>query len=137
MATDLGVAAALKLLVGAIPGAKVGENTAEAWLVLFAEISDDKLLQAAKDVAVKATYFPVPREILAAVRDHEGDPLPGGLRGAARRLEDAAYAGDFDPAEWEELAQAFDKADRQYGAERIRAKAKILVMLAEEAPCTA
>jgi len=125
MATVEGVRTALKLLVGAIPGAKLGENTAEAWLTLFAEVGDEQLLRAAKDVAVKATYFPVPRELLAAVREHQADPPPGGLRGAARRLEDAAYAGRFDPEEWEELAQAFDKADRQYGAERIRARAKI------------
>ena len=136
MATVEGVRTALKLLVGAIPGAKLGENTAEAWLTLFAEVGDEQLLRAAKDVAVKATYFPVPRELLAAVREHQADPPPGGLRGAARRLEDAAYAGRFDPEEWEELAQAFDKADRQYGAERIRAKAKIVAAL-EETPCTA
>jgi len=129
MATDVGVSAAIKLLLGAIPSAKVGENTAEAWLALFAEVGDAQLLQAAKDVAAKAIFFPVPREILAAVREHQGDPPPGGLRGAARRLEDAAYAGRFDPAEWEELARVFDKADRQHGAERIRAKAKIVEAL--------
>jgi len=129
MATPEGVTAAMKLLQGAIPGARVNSNTAESWLTLFSGISDEQLMQASKDVAVRSTYFPVPREIMAAVQDHKSDPFPGGLRGMAQRLEDAAYAGEYDPAEWERLAQVFDKAGRQYGAVRIRERSTVMASL--------
>jgi len=88
------------------------------------------LLYAAHTHIQQSNYFPSIAEVIKLAEGYV-PPQPQGpdLRARAVQLEDAAFEGDLDPAEWEALAVEFEAAGRVSGAYDIRRKAQVYAAL--------
>jgi len=119
----------LSMLATLYPDAKVSADMLTLYQELLADIPDAILEQAVHEYAKNNKWFPKVSELreiarrLANLADcvgFESAPMIDGLTAKAQELEDKFYDGEFDPWEWEKLADDFNKADRPLRADRTR-----------------
>ena len=121
----------LERLTHAYPGKEQARETMELYVEMLADIPGYVLKRAVEEYVAESTWFPKISELRQAAAKVAGTDcfweLPetniDNLRGEAVRLENLHFReGILEEDEWEQLAEQFDAAGREYGAERIRQK---------------
>ena len=132
MATKTEIHQVFRLLCTAFPAyhPENPDGLLELYLRHLESHSLATLLSAAHTHIQQSNYFPSIAELIKLAEGYI-PTLPQGpdLRARAVKLEDTAFEGDLDPAEWEALAVEFEAAGRISGAYDIRRKAQVYAAL--------
>jgi len=129
------IAATLKTLIDAYPDHRIEKRTLQVYLERLADIPAYLLAAAAQAHIESSTWFPKISELRQAAarlaNTHDFSSLPpypvDHLLAEAYALEDAFfYEGRLDPAEWERLADKFERVNRPYRADHTREKLRRL-----------
>ena len=143
MASAVEIVNSLKQLTHAFPGKEQTRETMELYVEMLADIPGYVLSRAVEEYIAEARWFPKVAELRQAAAKVAGtssfwelpDTLIDNLRGEAVRLENLHFReGILEESEWMALAEQFDAAGREYGAERIRQKIKAYMKITTDQP---
>lgn len=120
----------LRYLIGAFPGARVLPETFMVYEHQFASIDPALMMQAVKHAVRSHPYatFPTIAECWQAIAAVQSpivslEPAPAvNLSATRQQLLERAYAGDINPAEWQQLINQLRLARRGEAAQHMARK---------------
>ena len=140
MASTAEIVGCLEKLASAYPGVERTRETMDLYVDMLADIPGYVLKRAVEEYIVEANWFPKIAELRQAAAKVAGTDrfweLPetqvDQLRGEAVRLEDLFFReGILEADMWEALAEQFEGAGREHGAQGVRKKLRAYQAIAE------
>ena len=140
MASTAEIVNCLEKLTTAYPGIERTRETMDLYVDMLADIPGYVLKRAVEEYIVEANWFPKIAELRQAAAKVAGtdrfwelpETLVDNLRGEAVHLENLFFReGILDADMWEQLAEQFEQAGREYGAEGVRKKLQAYQAIAE------
>ena len=140
VASTVEIMHSLEVLARAYPGVEQTRETMDLYVELLADIPGYVLKRAVEEYIVGAKWFPKIAELRQAAAKVAGtssfwelpETLVDDLRGEAVHLEDLFFReGILEADMWEALAEQFEGAGREHGAQGVRKKLRAYQSIAE------